>query len=102
MNIPFRRGNDGLTDRQRARYARRWRNSAGRAPSREEMDEIRRLTPIRVTQGEVSEAVTCAPVRRVLDLPDAPLACWEKQLLLSPPESFICSLPTGHEGRCER
>lgn len=46
MKIPFRRGNDGLTDRQRARYAKRWRNGAGRAPSRDEMDEIRRLTPV--------------------------------------------------------
>jgi hypothetical protein len=31
---------------------------------------------------------------------DVPLACWEKQLLSSPPESFLCALPTGHNGPC--
>jgi len=41
-----KRGNDGLTDAERRASANRWRNGAGRAPSREEMDEIRRLTPV--------------------------------------------------------
>lgn len=36
------RGNDGLTDAERHERAERWRNGAGRAPSRAEMQEIRR------------------------------------------------------------
>lgn len=44
--MPFRRGNDGLTDAKRHASAERWRNGAGRTPSKEEMDEIRRLTPV--------------------------------------------------------
>lgn len=39
-------GNDGLTDAERDASAERWRNGAGRAPSKEEMAEIRRLAPV--------------------------------------------------------
>lgn len=40
-----KRGNDGLTDAERAAYAESWRNGAGRTPSKEEMKRLRSLTP---------------------------------------------------------
>jgi len=43
VNIPFRRGNDGLTDRQRAKSAKRYREGAGKAPTKAEMQELREL-----------------------------------------------------------
>lgn len=43
-------GSDGLTDAERAEYAERWRNGAGKMPDRETMRRLRELTP--VTSGE--------------------------------------------------
>lgn len=38
-----KRGNDGLTDAERAAYAESWRNGAGRTPSKDEMKRLRSL-----------------------------------------------------------
>jgi len=43
--LSHKRGNDGLTDAERTMRAERWRNEAGRMPSKEEMKRLRSLTP---------------------------------------------------------
>lgn len=41
------RGDDGLTDAERAEAAARWNTGAGATPSRDEMHRLRRLTSSR-------------------------------------------------------
>lgn len=67
-------GNDGLTDAERAFHADRWRNGAGKAPSREETARLRRLTlrsPVRrafeiALRAKAKRAVFVIPVVALL------------------------------------
>lgn len=43
--VPFIRGNDGLTGRERRWYARRWREH-NKPLSKEEMQRVRELSPV--------------------------------------------------------
>lgn len=43
---PRERSNDGLTDAERHASAERWRNGAGRTPSKDEMNRLRAVTPV--------------------------------------------------------